>query len=169
LAIAGREARLRTLRIVNKIEKDLMRYATTVSIINLGLGCTTFVIAHAVGLPDALLWGVAAFALEFIPYLGSAILFLTLFAVGLVVFNTLGHALIAPLLFVGMDTFSGYFIAPGVLGRQLTLSPGLVFLSIVFWAWLWGPVGAFLATPLLIVSMVTINHAFPRDEIVLPS
>lgn len=168
LVIGDRETRLRTLRILNNIEKDLTRYATTVTIINFGLGLITALIAYAVGLPNPALWGVIAFALEFLPYIGPAILFAALFGAGLVVFDSLGHAILAPLLLIAIDTLSGYIVAPNVLGRQLTLSPGLVFLALVFWAWLWGPVGAVLATPLLIVATVTMNHVFPKHVVDLP-
>jgi predicted PurR-regulated permease PerM len=55
-----------------------------------------------------------------------------------------------------------------VLGSRLTLNPLLVFLAIAFWSWLWGPLGAFLAVPLLIVGMVVIGHIFPADDTKLP-
>ena len=55
------------------------------------------------------------------------------------------------------------------MGRRLTLNPLTVFLSLVFWTWLWGPVGAFLAVPLLIVALVVIGHLFPENEPELPT
>jgi predicted PurR-regulated permease PerM len=168
LAIDERESRLRRLRILSNIEKDLTSYAATVTIINLGLGTITGLIAYGIGLPYAWLWGVGTFALEFVPYLGPLTVLVALFGVGLVVLETISQALVGPLLFMVMDTISGYLIAPAVLGRRLTLNPGLVFLSIVFWAWLWGPIGAFIATPLLIAATVTLEHIFPGHEIELP-
>jgi predicted PurR-regulated permease PerM len=61
-------------------------------------------------------------------------------------------------------------VTPSVIGRRLTLNPGLVFLGLVLWTWLGGPVGAILATPLLIVIVgtVTFSHVFPQHEINLP-
>jgi predicted PurR-regulated permease PerM len=85
-----------------------------------------------------------------------------------VTFTTLGEALLAPLLYLAFTTLEGHFITPAVMGRRLTLSPLTVFLSLVFWTWLWGPVGAFLAVPLLIVGLVALNHLFPDEAQQLP-
>ncbi|HEY5215755.1 MAG TPA: AI-2E family transporter, partial [Pseudolabrys sp.] len=91
-----------------------------------------------------------------------------LFGVGLIQFPTLTHALIAPVFFIGLSTLEGNFITPTIVGRRLTLSPLGVFLSLIFWTWMWGPVGAFLATPLLIIGIVAAHHLFPRDDVSLP-
>jgi predicted PurR-regulated permease PerM len=77
--------------------------------------------------------------------------------------------LIAPLLFLALATLEGHFITPAIMGHRLTLNPLTVFLSLVFWTWLWGPVGAFLAVPLLIVGLVVVDHLFPDDEPELPT
>jgi predicted PurR-regulated permease PerM len=51
-----------------------------------------------------------------------------------------------------------------IMGARLTLAPITVFIALVFWTWLWGPVGAFLAVPLLIVGLVTMQHLYPEDN-----
>jgi predicted PurR-regulated permease PerM len=63
----------------------------------------------------------------------------------------------------------GHFVTPSIIGHRLTLNPLTVFLSLVFWTWLWGPVGAFLAVPLLIMALVVVDHLFPEDEPELPA
>jgi predicted PurR-regulated permease PerM len=93
---------------------------------------------------------------------------LILLALGLVSFPTLSHALIAPLLYLAFTTLEGHFITPGIMGRRLTLNPLIVFLSLVFWTWLWGPIGAFLAVPILIVLLVISSHVFPKSALSLP-
>jgi predicted PurR-regulated permease PerM len=67
-----------------------------------------------------------------------------------------------------MAMIEGQFLTPGLVGRKFTLNPLTVFLSMVFWAWLWGPVCAFLAVPLLIIGLVATAHLFPKQEPELP-
>jgi predicted PurR-regulated permease PerM len=164
-----RDARLRTLKIMNDIEQNLTSYLSIVAIINVAIGLCGGFAAWVTGLPDPVAWAVLGFILNFIPYIGALIMEVALFMVGLVAFPTLSHALIAPLLFLALATLEGHFITPSVMGHKLTLNPLTVFLSLVFWTWLWGPVGAFLAVPLLIVGLVVVDHLFPDDEPELPT
>ncbi|HEX9070365.1 MAG TPA: AI-2E family transporter [Pseudolabrys sp.] len=164
-----REARLRTLKIMNDIEHNLTGYLSIVALINIAVGICGGVAAWVAGLPDPVAWAVLAFILNFVPYIGALIMEVALFMVGLVTFATLTHALLAPLLFLGLATLEGHFITPSIMGHRLTLNPLTVFLSLVFWTWLWGPVGAFLAAPLLIMGLVVVDHLFPEDEPELPA
>jgi predicted PurR-regulated permease PerM len=165
----ARESRLRTLKIMNDIEHNLTSYLSVVAVINLVVGMTAGVVAYMVGLPNALAWAVLGFILNFVPYIGALIMQVILLGVGLVTFPTLTHALIAPVLYLGFTTLEGHFITPSIMGRRLTLNPLTVFLSLVFWSWLWGPVGAFLAVPILIMGLVAVSHLFPKEELALPS
>lgn len=165
---AHHEARLRTLKIMNDVERNLTSYLSVVAVINASVGIGAGLIAAAVGLPDPVAWGVLGFVLNFLPYIGAGIMELGMFLVGLVTFPSFAHAAIAPLLYIGMAMVEGQFLMPGLVGRRLTLNPLTVFLSMVFWAWLWGPVGAFLAVPLLIIWIVVVAHLFPRHEPELP-
>jgi predicted PurR-regulated permease PerM len=137
-------------------------------VINSCVGLAAAAIALLVGLPNAVAWGVLAFTLNFIPYIGALIMQVVLFLVGIIVFPTLGQALIAPLLYLAFTTLEGHFITPSIMGKRLFLNPLTVFLALIFWTWLWGPMGAFLAVPLLIMILVAINHLFPSDDPVLP-
>lgn len=164
-----REARLRTLKIMNDIEHNLTGYLSVVAVINIAIGICGGAAAWVAGLPDPVAWAVLAFILNFIPYIGALIMEAAMFMVGLVTFPTLTHALLAPLLFLALATLEGHFITPSIMGRRLTLNPLTVFLALAFWTWLWGPVGAFLAVPLLIMALVVIDHLFPEDEPELPA
>ena len=164
-----REARLRTLKIMNDIEHNLTGYLSIVTLINIAVGLCGGFAAWVAGLPDPVAWAVLGFILNFIPYIGALIMEAALFLVGLVTFPTLTQALIAPLLFLALATLEGHFITPSIIGHRLTLNPLTVFLSLAFWTWLWGPVGAFLAVPLLIVGLVVADHLFPEEEPELPA
>jgi predicted PurR-regulated permease PerM len=164
-----REARLRMIKIMNDIEHNLTGYLSVVALINIGVGICGGFAAWVTGLPDPVAWAVLAFILNFIPYIGALLMEVALLMVGLVTFPTLAQALVAPLIFLVLATLEGHFLTPGIMGRRLTLNPLTVFLSLVFWTWLWGPVGAFLAVPLLIVALVVIGHLFPENEPELPT
>jgi predicted PurR-regulated permease PerM len=168
VSFGTRDARLRMLRIWNDIEENLVSYVGLVTLINLGLGTVTMAMLYLIGFPNPITFGLLTMGLNYIPYLGPAIVATVLLAVGLVAMPTLSQAALAPALFVAIATLEGHFITPSIVGRRLTLSPFLVFIALVFWTWLWGPIGAFLAVPLLIVSFVILGHVLPRDEMNLP-
>ena len=168
VAFVTRSARLRMIRIWNDIEENLVEYVGLVTLINLALGAITALMLYAVGFPNPVTFGLLTVVLNYVPYIGPAIIAIVLFCVGLVATPSLGHAALAPALFVAIATAEGHFITPSIVGRRLTMSPFVVFLSLAFWTWLWGPIGAFLAVPLLIVSFVTLGHLLPRDEAQLP-
>jgi predicted PurR-regulated permease PerM len=136
--------------------------------INLGLGVVVSIVLAIIGFPNPVTFGLLAFALNYVPYIGPAIVALVLAGVGLVSQPSLAPALLAPALFVAIATLEGHVITPNIVGRRLTLNPFLVFLALAFWTWLWGPIGAFLAVPLLIVGFVVLGHLLPGEESPLP-
>jgi predicted PurR-regulated permease PerM len=168
LFFADQEARLRTIRLLNDVEEDLATYAATVTAINFGLGCITAIAVYVIGLPNPVLWGVFAFLCNYVPYIGPTAVVCVLAAVGLVNFPTLGQALIAPAFYIALTTIEGHFVTPNIVGQRFTLNPLAVFLSLVFWTWLWGPVGGFLATPILIIILTAFDQIFPEEDAVLP-
>jgi predicted PurR-regulated permease PerM len=163
-----RGAKLRFMRIANDIEDYLATYIATVTAINFALGVLVALGAWLFGLPNPFIFGILAMLLNYIPYIGPACMAVVLFSVGLVAFPSLSYALIPAAAFVGLATLEGQVVTPTVLGRRIELNPLVVLLALAFWAWLWGPIGAFLAVPFTIVGMVTLNHLFPQDEAKLP-
>jgi predicted PurR-regulated permease PerM len=160
--------RLRAIRILNDIERNLTRYIGTVTVINLAIGVITAVGTWLIGFKEPVLLGALAFLFNFIPYVGPAVLVLILFGVGLVSFPSLGYAALAPALLIGLTTIEGHFVTPKIVGMRLALNPLAVFLCLAFWTWLWGPVGAFLSVPFLIVGLVISNHLIVKPETELP-
>jgi predicted PurR-regulated permease PerM len=95
-------------------------------------------------------------------------MFTILLVVGVIAFSTIGAGLIAPLAFVGLTFLEGHFITPTIIGRRLELNALAVFMALAFWTWLWGPVGGFLSSPLLIVGLILKEHLWPTVSPNLP-
>jgi predicted PurR-regulated permease PerM len=165
---ANRDAKLRFLKIMNDIEHNLAGYLTVVTIINAAVGMIVAAGAWLLGLPSPAIFGILAAVLNYVPYVGPAVMVVALFGVGLITFPSLGHALIAPLAFVVLTTTEGHVVTPAIVGRRLTLNPLLVLLALAFWTWMWGPIGALLAAPLSIIGLVVFNHLFPTSDAKLP-
>jgi predicted PurR-regulated permease PerM len=164
-----RTARLQALRTLKCIDESMTTYFSTYTLVNVCLGTVTFALAWLVGLPNPLLWGILAGTLNYVPYVGPAVVAATLAAVGLLTFPSLVGAALAPLVYIAIVTVEGQFLTPYLMGRRLELNPFAVFLSIAFCTWLWGPVGAFLAVPMLMVATVSIEHAFAEAKPELPN
>jgi predicted PurR-regulated permease PerM len=165
---ASRDAKLKCLRIFNDIEEDLTAYLGVVTVVNICLGVVVGLGAWLFGLPNPAVIGLLAGIMNYIPYIGPAFMAIALFSVGIIALPTLFQAVIPAAAFIALVTVEGQFITPTALGRRLTLNPLAIFLALAFWAWLWGPVGAFLAVPMSIMAAVTFNHLFPSDDFTLP-
>jgi predicted PurR-regulated permease PerM len=161
-------SRLRTLRILNAIEGHLGGYLLTVTIINLGVGAATGVVCAVTGMPNPAGLGALAATLNFLPIIGPVVMFVILTVVGVIAFSSLGAGLIAPLAFVGIAFLEGHFVTPTIIGRRLELNALAVFVALAFWTWLWGPMGGFLSSPLLIVALILKDHLLPVDSPQLP-
>jgi predicted PurR-regulated permease PerM len=95
-------------------------------------------------------------------------MFVILTVVGVIAFPTLAGGLLGPALFAGMTFLEGHFLTPVIVGRRLELNALAVFIALAFWTWLWGPMGAFLASPILIVALIIKVHLLPDDSPQLP-
>jgi predicted PurR-regulated permease PerM len=111
-----------------------------------------------IGMPNAVLWGVLAMVLEFIPFLGAATLTLVLFVVGLTTFQDIGRALLPPGTFLLINALQANLLYPILQGKRLALNPVAVFVGLAFWFWIWGVAGAFIAVPILAVFKICCDH-----------
>lgn len=168
MTFGDRVSRLRTLRILNDIEKHLGDYLITVTMINAGVGVATGLICVITGMPNAAGLGALATTLNYIPIVGPVAMFAVLVVVGIAAFPTLSGGMAAPLLFVVLTFFEGHFITPTIIGRRLALNALAVLLTLAFWTWLWGPMGSFLSAPLLIVALILKEHLMPVETPHLP-
>lgn len=148
----------RALRLVYDVEREISRYLLTVAMINSGLGIAVGLGLWSIGVPDPLVWGVAAALLNFLPYIGAAVTVALVAAISLVTFDSLGYALLAPAFVVLCNTIEGQIVTPLVVGRRLEINAVAIFIAVAFWSWLWGFVGALIAVPLLVVIKVFCDH-----------
>jgi len=160
--------RLRTLRILNEIEEHLGNFLLVVTTINVSVGIVTGLICALTGMPNPASLGALAAILNFIPIIGPVAMFAVLVVVGLVALPTISAGVLAPAMFAAMTFLEGHFLTPMIVGRRLALNALAVFLALAFWTWLWGPMGAFLSSPLLIVVLIVKEHLMPVDSPQLP-
>lgn len=140
----------KAVAIARSIERHLSCYLLTITLINAGLGVAVGLAMLALGMPSPVLFGIAAFCLNYIPYLGALTGVGVTFLVGLLTFETVGVAVIPALIYWFLTSFEGQFLTPFLVGRRLKLNAVVVFLSLALWAWLWGFAGMILSTPMLI-------------------
>ncbi len=157
----SRRLRWRAAHVFRDVETRVSKFLGTAALINLGVGVSTALATFAIGLPSPLLWGGLAFVMQFIPYVGQAVMFAILLAVGLGTQTTLVGILLPVIAYAVINLIADQVIFPHLVGRALTLNPFVIFVSIAFWLWLWGPVGGFLAVPSLLVVQSLIQSVFP--------
>ncbi|MBY6202778.1 AI-2E family transporter [Maritalea mobilis] len=157
-ALPSRSDKIRARRIISDVEHKVSRYLAAITVINAGLGASVGLSLWALGMPYPLVWGIAAFLLNFLPYLGAILGIAAVAAVALVTFDTAGQALLCPLAYFVLTSIEGQFVTPMALGRQLALNTLVVLLTVTIWVWLWGAAGAFLAVPILVFLKVITDH-----------
>ena len=147
----------RALAAIDEAVPAFRRYVWVKSLTSLLTGLATWLAALAFGLPLAWVWGFLAFLLEYVPSVGSVIAIVppTLMALA-----EGGPAKAAAVFLVigALQVFFGNVVDPRLEGKLMALSPFGVLLSIVFWGWLWGPVGALLAVPLTVAVVIACRH-----------
>jgi len=151
----------RSVEIMRQIQTEVSTYLFTVASINIGLGSMITLALYVLDVPNPALWGVMAGLFNFVPYFGDIASFSVLSVVGLLTFDQLWESLLVPGVFTVLTAAEGYLITPLILGRRLSLNPVVIVLSVVFWSWMWGLLGALLAVPLLVVAKTFCSRVDP--------
>ncbi|WP_341581488.1 AI-2E family transporter [Marinobacter metalliresistant] len=152
------DQRKTVLRITHDSQHQIARYLGVLGLSNLAVGSITGLISWGAGLPDPAVWGLVAGLARFVPYLGNILSISMLTIVSAVSLDELWMMAIAPLGFLGLTTLVGLFIEPWIHGFRMAINPVIIFVSIFFWGWLWGPVGVLLAVPLMTVIQVVLKQ-----------
>jgi predicted PurR-regulated permease PerM len=140
----------RAVEISHEIQENISNYLFSISLINIGLGIVVGAGLYFMGVPNAAMWGMLVALLNFVPYFGPVAGILLLAALGLLTFDTVWQALLPPGWYLLLHTFEANLITPVLLGRRFTLNPVVIFVSLIFWSWLWGVPGALLSVPILV-------------------
>ena len=140
-----------------QMTQQVQKYLVIKTAISAGTGLVVGLWVAALGLDFALLWGLVAFILNFIPNLGSIIAAVPAVLLALVQFGLVRAGVIA-LGYVAINLIFGNFVEPLLMGRRLGLSTLVVFVSLVFWGWVWGPIGMLFSVPLTMVVKIALEN-----------
>lgn len=139
--------------------KDVQRFLGIKTCVSLGTGVLAGILCWLCDLDFFVLWGILAFALNYIPVVGSVIAGIPPVVLALLV-HDLPRGVIVAVGYASINAFIGNFVEPSLLGRRFGLSTLAVIVSVLFWGWLWGPVGMLLAVPMTMIIKVALDHSY---------
>nr|WP_321443320.1 AI-2E family transporter [uncultured Cohaesibacter sp.] len=151
--------RIKLARVLVKIEKQISSYMLHITLINITLAFVVSGALWVMDVPSPILWGLLAGVLNFVIYIGPAIMTFIMLAVGLAVSTDFSGIVTPAATYLFINFLEAQFLTPMVLGRVMTLNPFVIFFSLVFWIWLWGPVGGFIAVPILMMITLFVQNA----------
>jgi predicted PurR-regulated permease PerM len=157
-SLSGNEASLKALRLTEAIRVEVGRYFGTIALINIGLGIATALAMYALGMPNAILWGVMTCLFNFIPYLGPIAAFFIIAVAALLTFESLGRALAVPGVFLVLHLIEGQLVQPLTVGRRFEVNALVILLAVWFGYGFWGIPGMLLAAPALVALKVAAQH-----------
>ena len=152
-----------TARVIQDVVDDVSSYLATITAINIILGLLTAGALHLLGMPFPLMWGGIVALFNYIPYFGPVIAALLVAIGGLMTFADVWTALAAPAIVYGLHLVEANVVTPLIVGHRLTINPVLILVSLSFWGWVWGTIGALLAVPLLIIFQTILRAAGKPD------
>ena len=155
-AIMGRKAG--SGRRMTKIIREIQVYLGIKTAVSLVTGLLTGTWAWLLGLDFPVLLGLIGFVLNYVPTIGSILAVIPALFLSLVQFGSFGHSVLVLGGYLFINMVFGNIIEPNLMGRRLGLSTLVVIVSLIFWAWIWGPIGALLAVPLTMVIRIMLEN-----------
>ncbi|MFD1510468.1 AI-2E family transporter [Lacimonas salitolerans] len=143
-------------------ERMVARYFLAISIINAALGTALGGALFLINLPAPFIWGFVAALLNFLLYVGPMAMAGGLLLAGIVEFDG-PMVLVPPAIFLFLNMIEAQFVTPTFVGRHVSVNPLLIFVSLVIWLWLWGPLGAIIAIPVLVIAIALLD-IFAEDD-----
>ncbi|MDQ6830793.1 MAG: AI-2E family transporter, partial [Gemmatimonadota bacterium] len=146
------------VQIARATEASISTYLLTTTMVNVGEGLGVAGAMYLWHMPNPLLWGALAAALEFIPYVGATVMVVVLGIASLTTIPSVGVALLVPASFLAINVVQNNLVSPYLLGHRLSLNPVALFVGLAFWFTIWGIPGAFIAVPLLATFKIFCDH-----------
>lgn len=143
---------------LTKVVTEVQTYLGIKTVMSLLTGLILAAWADFMGLDFPILLGLIAFLLNYVPTVGSILAAIPAVLLSVILVGTVGHALLVSLGYVVVNTLFGNIIEPNLMGRRLGLSTLVVILSLLFWGWAWGPLGALLSVPLTVVVKIWLEN-----------
>ncbi|MBR0557335.1 AI-2E family transporter [Ciceribacter sp. L1K23] len=159
-----RRVRLRTARFFREVEYLIARYLLTITAVNIAMGAAVAVALWLLGVPSPLLWGSLAIVLNYVIYVGPAIMALILFGVSLATGEGGLGVLLPSAVYLCINLVESEFVTNQALGVTMTINPFAIFLALTFWLWLWGPIGGFIAVPSLLILQALVRTLLPLSK-----
>ncbi|MET0240008.1 MAG: AI-2E family transporter [Sphingobium sp.] len=150
-------------RVIQNVVDATSRYVLTIAMINLMLGAAVAGLLWLIDMPSALMWGGIVALLNFVPYFGPIIAAMLLSLGGLMTFNDVWTAFLPAIIQISLHLIEANVVTPVILGGRLRMNPLLILVSLSFWGWVWGTIGALLAVPLLIILRTVLAAAGKPD------
>lgn len=141
---------------MNKVAAGIKRYLAMKTLVSLGTGITVYAWVALLGVDFPILWGLLAFLLNYVPNIGSIIAAVPAVLLAFIQFGGI-RALIVAGGYILINVIFGNIIETKVMGRGLGLSTLVVFISLVFWGWILGPVGMLLSVPLTMTVKIALE------------
>jgi AI-2 transport protein TqsA len=142
----------------SRVTREVQHYLVIKTGLSLVTGILVAIWLTVLGVDFALVWGLVAFLLNYIPALGSIIAAVPAVLLGLVQLGP-GTALLVGLGYLVVNTVLGNIVEPALMGRRLGISTLVVFVSLIFWGWVWGPVGMLLSVPLTMIIKILLENS----------
>jgi predicted PurR-regulated permease PerM len=144
--------------IARETEAQISLYLFTTTLINLGVGVATGIAMYLLGMPNAVLWGVVAAVLNFVPYVGAVANVVLLALAAFVTFDDPGRALLVPGAFLALNLIESNLVTPAIYGNKMKLNTVALFIGLVFWWYIWGVPGAIMAVPIMATLKIACDH-----------
>jgi len=151
-------AAIRLARVMRDVQERVAGYILTVAQVNFGVGVLVALGAWNFGLAAPVMWGGLAFVLNFLPYLGPLVLMGLLALFGLGTASSVLVGLIPVMAYLALHAIESNVITPTILGARFTLNPVMILISISYFSWIWGVLGALLSVPILLIIAALLDH-----------